>query len=297
MCEGKTETFILDFVNSREDIESAFQDYYQETGVSETTDPNIIYDIKNALDKFMLYTDAEIDSFAKIFFKETKMQTNIDLAKLNSCIDPAVDRYNTLYKVEDKIDFKSSLAKFLRLYSFLTHIINLGDEKLYKFYAYGKCLFRKLPKEGERIPDLNNDVALQYYRLQKIHEGSIDMVMENGVLSSTTYATGSATEDEKDNLSKIIARLNERLGTNFTEMDKVLEQFVQDMSTNTELVLRSKNPLDLFKIVYYDHIMDIVLNRMTQNQAFCERYLEDEEFRIEVDNILLPLVHERLSKI
>ena len=39
---GKTETFILDFVNSREDIEKAFQDYYQETGVSETTDPNTI---------------------------------------------------------------------------------------------------------------------------------------------------------------------------------------------------------------------------------------------------------------
>jgi type I restriction enzyme R subunit len=79
-------------------------------------------------------------------------------------------------------------------------------------------------------------------------------------------------------------------------MDKVLEQFVQDMSANAELVLRSKNPLDLFKIVYDNNIMDVVLNRMTQNQEFCERYLEDEEFRKEVDKILLPLVHERLSK-
>jgi len=296
MCEGKTETFVLDFVNSRSDIESAFQDYYQETGVSETTDPNSIYDIKNNLDAFMIYNDNEIENFAKVFFKETKTQSNIDMAKVNSFLDPAVDRYNALASPQDKMNFKSSLAKFLRLYSFLTHIINLGDAKLFMFYAYGKCLFRKLPKDGERIPDLNNDVSLQYYRLQKIHEGAISMVKEDGVLYTTT-GTGLPPEDEKESLSKIIAQLNERLGTNFTEMDKVLEQFVQDMSENSELVLRSKNTIDLFKIVYDNYKMDIVLNRMTQNQEFCERYLEDEEFRKEVDNILLPLVHERLSKI
>jgi type I restriction enzyme R subunit len=132
-CPGKTETFILDFVNSHEDIVNAFQDYYQETGINETTDPNTIYDIKNVLDSFMLYTDSEIDAFAKVFFKETKNQGNIDLAKLNSFIDPAVDRYNALVDEQNKIDFKSALSKFIRLYSFLTHIIKLGDENLHNF--------------------------------------------------------------------------------------------------------------------------------------------------------------------
>lgn len=297
MCEGKTETFILDFVNSWADIELAFQDYYQETGVTETTDPNVIYNIKNELDGFMLYTDAEIDNLVKVFFKESKSQTYFDFAKLNSYIDPAIDRYNALIAEQDRIDFRSKLAKFLRLYLFLTHIIKLDDEKLYKFYIYGKFLFRKLPKEGERVPNLNNDVELQYYRLEKIHEGSICMVKEDGVLNNITYGVKPVLEDERESLSHIIARLNERLSTNFTEMDKVFEQLVQDMSANPEIVLRSKNPIDLFKIVYNENIMDIVLNRMAQNKEFCERYLEDEEFREEVNKILLPLVHERLSKI
>ena len=297
MCEGKTETFILDFVNSWADIELAFQDYYQETGVTETTDPNVIYNIKNELDGFMLYTDAEIDNLVKVFFKESKVQTYFDFAKLNSYIDPAIDRYNALIAEQDRIDFRSKLAKFLRLYLFLTHIIKLDDEKLYKCYIYGKFLFRKLPKEGERVPNLNNDVELQYYRLEKIHEGSICMVKEDGVLNNITYGVKPVLEDERESLSHIIARLNERLGTNFTEMDKVFEQLVQDMSANPEIVLRSKNPIDLFKIVYNENIMDIVLNRMAQNKEFCERYLEDKEFREEVNKILLPLVHERLSKI
>jgi type I restriction enzyme R subunit len=295
---GKTETFILDFVNSREDIEKAFQDYYQETGVSETTDPNTIYDIKNVLDSFMLYLDREIEAFAKVFFKETKNRGNIDLAKLNSFIDPAVDRYNALTEEQDKMDFKGALAKFIRLYSFLTHIIKLGDEKLHKFYAYAKALIRKLPRDaGERTPNLDNEVLLQYYRLQKSYEGTIELVKEDGVLYGKTSGTGLSLEDEKEKLSEIIQKLNERLGTNFTEMDKVLEQFVQDMASNEEMVLRAKNPLDLFKIIYDNNIMDVVLSRMAENTKFCERYLEDEEFRTEIDKILLPLVHARLSKI
>jgi type I restriction enzyme R subunit len=297
-CTGKTETFILDFANSREDIEEAFQDYYQATGVAETTDPNTIYDIKNALDSFMVYTGSEIDAFAKAFFKESKNQGNIDLAKLNGFIDPAVDRYNALTEEQDKMDFWGALLKFIRLYSFLTHIINLGDAGLHKFYAYAKCLIRKLPKDPEeRTPNLDNDVMLQYYRIQKVAEGSILMVKEDGVLYGKTSGTGLPLEDEQENLSAIIQRLNERLGTDFTEMDKVLEQFVQDMADNEEMVLRSKNPLDLFKIIYDNTIMDIVLGRMAKNQEFCEKYLEDEEFRREVDKILLPLVHERLSKL
>ena len=127
-------------------------------------------------------------------------------------------------------------------------------------------------------------------------EGPIVLVNEDGLLKQRTSSSGLPLEDEKEALSAIIQNLNQRLGTNFTEMDKVLEQFVQDMAGNQEMVLRSKNPLDLFKIIYDNTIMDVVLGRMVKNQEFCEKYLEDEEFWREVDKILLPLVHERLSK-
>ena len=297
-CPGKTESFILDFANSYEDIQKSFQDYYQETAIGETTDPNTIYDIKNVLDASMVYTESEIDAFAKVFFKDTKSQGNIDLGKLNSFIDPAVDRYNALPGQQEKLDFRCTLAKFIRLYSFLTHIISLGDEHLHKFYAYAKCLLRKLPKDGgERIPNLDGDVSLQYYRLQKAYEGSIVMEKDDGTLKGKTSGTGAPPDDEKETLSLILQRLNERLGMEFTGEDKVLEQIVQDLAQDPEMMLRSKNPIDLFKIIYDNAIMDVVLERMTKNQEFCERYLENEEYRREIDKLLLPLVHERLAKL
>ena len=123
------------------------------------------------------------------------------------------------------------------------------------------------------------------------------LVQEDGVLYNKTSGTGLPLEDEQENLSVILQKLNERLGTSFTNEDKVLEQIVEDMATIDELVLRAKNPLDLFKIIYDNTIMDVVLSRMTKNQEFCEKYLENEEFRKEIDKVLLPLVHERLSRL
>ena len=296
MCKGKTDTFVLDFVNDKEDIQKAFQDYYVSTTVSETTDPNVIYDIKNFLDSFMLYKDKEINNLAKIFFKLKKIEKQMDLGRLNSYIDPSVEKYMALDK-EERLDFKNGLNKYVRLYSFLTHIIKLEDAKLHKFYAFGKLLLRKLPREsGEKFPNLTNDVELQYYRIQKQYEGKIELEAEEGVLNNPTSGTGIPVEDEKENLSKIINDLNSRLGTNFTEIDKVLEQIVEDMSKDAEMVIRAKNPLDLFKIVYDDKVMGVVLSRMTKNQEFCEKYLEDEDFRIEIDKILLPLVYNRLAE-
>ncbi len=44
MMRGKQDTFVLDFVNSAEEIKAAFEPYYEETILEEETDPNVIYD-------------------------------------------------------------------------------------------------------------------------------------------------------------------------------------------------------------------------------------------------------------
>ncbi len=295
---GKIDTFVLDFVNTKEEILAAFQPFYQRTDIDDVTDPNLIYDIKNTLDGYHVYTDAEINSFAKIFFKDTAKQTELDFGKISPYIDPAVDRYKALKTDEEKKEFKAGLHKFVRLYSFICHIIRLEDIDLHKFSAYAKCLLRKLPPDDkEKTPNLDNDVLLQYYRLQKIFEGKIELVKEDGQLPGGRHGAGLPQEEEKATLSELIAKLNERLGTKFTEIDKVIEQFVEDMAKSQEMRLRANNPMEMFRVAYDNNIMNVVIGRLQQNQEFCTKYIEEETFRNEVDKILLPLVHERLISI
>src|SRR6056297_3523592 len=48
-CEGKTDTFILDFTNEEQDILDSFQPYYELTAVKENMDPDHLYDLKNQI--------------------------------------------------------------------------------------------------------------------------------------------------------------------------------------------------------------------------------------------------------
>ena len=293
MHPGKTDTFVLDFVNTAEDIQKSFQDYYISTGITEDTDPNIVYDLYHSLASYHLWTDKEIEGFAKVFFTKAKKQTNLDFSRLNAYLDPAVGRFNELDD-EDKIEVRAQINKFNRNYDFLTHIIRYDDARLHRFAAYTKLLVRKFHIDGDPAPHLEDDVALQYYRLQKVYEGSIDLDNEEGQLSNNPDA-GRVSEDEKDNLSNIISKLNDRWGTEFTHMDKVIEQLTEDMIEDAEVKSRAHNSLDMFSIVYDERIQDIVLDRMNQNQDFAVKYLSDPQFKADVDRLLLPLIHTRLN--
>ena len=67
-CKGKKDTFVLDFVNSAEDIKKSFEPYYEETLLEEETSPNVIYDLKNTIDTYRVCNEMEINRFADIFY-------------------------------------------------------------------------------------------------------------------------------------------------------------------------------------------------------------------------------------
>lgn len=296
-CPGKNDTFILDFVNETEEILKSFQPYYEQTTIEEVTNPNLVYDIRTKLDAFQIYWQSEIENFAKVFFKLQNRHGKFDHGPLNALLDPAVDRYQQK-PIEEQEEFKSSLASFVRLYSFVTQIIRLQDLDLHKFHAYGKFLLRKLPHDQDKGPlYLDSDVALEYYRLEKIAEEAIKL--QAGAvdpLPPTKYAgTGGVPDQSFVPLSKIIHDLNERFGTNFSEMDKILSQMAEDFAANDDLRKKARNnSIDNFKYPFDSAFINIVLDRMSQNEAFFNKVLDDEKFQRDLKDLMLPVIYERL---
>ena len=61
-CEGKKDTFILDFVNTAEDIQDAFQPFYQETSLSQEVNTDLIYQLQKELHDYNLYSFNDIEA-------------------------------------------------------------------------------------------------------------------------------------------------------------------------------------------------------------------------------------------
>lgn len=142
---------------------------------------------------------------------------------------------------------------------------------------------------------LNDEVALQYYRAQKIFEGAITLE-QSEPLPNKMVAGKPKPEEEKSPLSELIEKINDKFGTEFTNIDKVLEQIVSDMDTNEELRTQAlNNSQEHFRFPFNDAFMDVVIGRMAQNQKFCERVLDDEKFGATVRDLLAGVVYDRLK--
>src|SRR5690625_6310926 len=60
-AEGKTHTYVLDFVNDPEQILESFKVYYEDAHLETESDPDLVADLLAKLDAQNIYTAAEID--------------------------------------------------------------------------------------------------------------------------------------------------------------------------------------------------------------------------------------------
>ena len=301
-CPGKEDTFVLDFVNDRETIYSAFQDFYEVTTTKDDLVINHLYDLKNMLDKFQIYWQNEIDEFANIYFNPATKLNNPKAQKyLYSFTDQAVDRYKKIEEEEKKDEFKKGIRSWTNLYAFIAQVIPFSDSDSEKFYAYAKLLQTRLPKrELSEALHLDDEVALEYYRLQKIKEGSIDLIKgENGELSGTTEAGLKRAKDEEALLSEIINVLNDRFGTEFENADKLFfdsieEELMQDEKLQTQAKV---NKLDTFKYAFEDIFIEKLIGRMEDNQDIFEKILEDRAFGDLVKELMMKKIYRKMNEL
>lgn len=295
---GKEDTFVLDFVNERQEIVDAFQPYFEVTTMDETADPNHLYDLKNKLEAADVYHQSEIDDFARIFYDPRHRGNYAKVqGRLYGILDIAVDRYKQKDE-EAQEEFKGSLTAFVNLYSFLSQIMPFQDVALEKLYSYGRMLLTRLPKTdiSERLK-LDNEVDMQYYRLQKMREG--DLVLEiqgESALRATTEAGIRRTdEDEKERLSNIIVVLNDKFGTDFNEADKLFfDQLEEELFLDEKLrEWAIANPADAFKFPFNEVFINKLIDRMDSNQEIFQRIMSDTDFKSQVSDWLMQKIYER----
>ena len=288
---GKEDTFVLDFANTQEEIQRAFQPFYEATVLEGETDPNLIYTLKRQLDDFHVYQEREVEEFAKKFYQKT-MPT---LSVLSPILKPAVERYEAL-EDKQKDEFKSLIHGFNRTYSFITQICRMFDKDMQKLYVFTKYLTKLLPKNNSEKVNLNDALLLEYYKLQKTAEGNITLDKTEGVVPPISGAAGSGgKEKEKGTLSEILDKFNKKFGTNFTEQDKVLAQLKADMMKNEQMANSAKSgDKTAFRTLYDKQFNDIAINRYEENDNFFKGLFENADKLKFIKELLLADVYNEL---
>lgn len=298
MIPGKETPFVLDFVNEAQDIYRAFKPYYDATSLQEATDPQKLEALKHELDAAQVYFWSEVEAFAKVFYKPVAQQSAQDHAGMQLHLQPAVDRFKAMPDDAKRTEFREKLSGYVNVYSFMSQVMPWCDPALEMLYSFGRFLLPHLPldRDTEKVK-IGDEVGLQYYRLQRIYSGGIELKEgeAQGVKSPTEVGTGKA-KDEKVPLSEIIHVLNERFGTNFTDEDRFFFEQIREKATSNEQVvkLRRANPFDKFQLGLKQLLEDLMVQRMADNDKIVTRYMDDKEFGDAAFGVLSKAIYESI---
>lgn len=295
---GKTDTFVLDFVNEPDDIFTAFKPYYEVTDKGDETDPQQLNTLAHTLINWKIFTSDEVNSWCEIWFRNRLNPTGGEHKKLNAMLDVSVKRFADLSE-EDKNLFKGQLVSFRNLYSFVSQIIPYQDSDHEKLYSYVRFLITKLPRTADtRTVHIDDDVELKYYRLQKISEGNIDLMVgeAEAVYGPTEVGTGQAEDDVQ--LSTLVDKLNERFGTEFTPADQLFFDQVRETAVANEKLRQAvmANSLENFEPVFNKQLENLFIERMDGNEEIFVRLMNDKSFRNVAATYLVKAVYSQVKE-
>ncbi|HWS99890.1 MAG TPA: DEAD/DEAH box helicase family protein [Pyrinomonadaceae bacterium] len=306
---GKTDTFVLDFVNTSDRILKAFLPYYKTARLSGVSDPNIIHDLQTKLDSARIYTPTEVDAFALAYFDPKGGQR-----QLQAQVAPAVERYRKRRKAalqegdRQELDalevFRKDLASFIRAYDFLSQIINYGDTDLEKRSAFYRHLLPWLKTENLSEPIDLSSVELTHYRLQDLGKRRIrldDKAEEEGKLKPMTdVGTAVPRDRQQASLSEIVAQMNSLFEGELTDADLInYAHHVRDKMLESEVLAQqaATNSKEQFALGdFHDVMMDAVIEGLDNYQSMADQVLNNEQVQKGFAALLLDLVYQAFQK-
>jgi type I restriction enzyme R subunit len=281
----KEDTFVLDFVNDRDEIRDAFKTYFEGAEVGEEVDPARMYEIKSEMDADGIYVVSDVERFSAVYFKPRQRQSPNDHQLMNAALDPCVARFKAFReKTPDEAElWRGKLMAFCSLYGFLSQIIPYQDTDLERLYVFLRHLATKLPKRGAGPSyQFDDEVRLEYYRLQKISEGSISLNdgLANRLDGPSEVGTG-VLHEEAVPLSRLIDVVNDRYGTDFNQADQLFfDQIVEAAISDAALKQAAAvNPGDKFELVFKNLLEALFVERMDQNEEIFARFMNDKSFQ------------------
>ncbi len=280
VAAGKTDVLVLDFVNDPEQVQEAFQQYYQTSTLAEATDPNRLYSMQTQLNDFEIYDEEIIEEFCRIFYSSDEPDE-----LLQSVLDIVVERWRTL-ETDKREEFRSTLQSYIRLYGYISQLITFNEVEWEKLYIFGRHLNKKLPKrEHADLQGLLESVDLDSFRIQKTYENlNLTLNPQDSELEGISSGVGGIREPEQDFLSNIINTLNDAFQTEFTDEDKVdIATIHQKVNENEELrqVIEGDNT-ETNKRFKFDEVINEILLEFVNSKLELYTKLSKPEINAEL---------------
>jgi len=290
-------TFVLDFVNTYEEITEAFSTYYTTTLLSNSVTPTAIYDIEAKIDAYTVIDPDDVEKVNELLYKGTI--SSKDKQKMTFYFKRAKNMIET-YDVKTQMEIVSLMRSFIRFYEFMLQVSCFEDVDLHKKYNFMTYLLSYINiKHSGGGYDLDGKIKATNFVQKKAEEHTETKLVAQPVTKLPTAESFGLTEAKEERLSQIIAEINSRTGKAY-DNDVAVKAMLQirDILMKSERLKTSakNNTVQDFEFSYFDDIDDALIEGLSQNQDFFSLLLSNDEIKRQVLGIFTDEIYKSLRE-
>jgi type I restriction enzyme R subunit len=277
----KHDTFVLDFQNDVDGIESSFKPYYRTTILARETDRNKLHDLKSDLDGYQVYSQTDIDDLVERYLG------GADRDALDPILDSCVATYIDNLDEDEQVDFKGKAKGFVRTYGFLASILEWPAPAWEKLSIFLNLLVPKLPapREEDLSKGILESIDMDSYRAEVKATTNIPLPDEDGeVQPPPTSGGGHRPDPELERLSNIVRSFNERFGNIFKDKEKmekvITEELPEKVKADKAYQNACKNSDKQNARIEHDKALGRVINSLiADHMELFKQYSDNPEFK------------------
>ena len=292
----KKDTFVLDFVNTTDDISEAFEPYYTTTILSEETDPNRLNDLQEALADHQVYSEAEVREFCKLYY------SGAERSKVAPILDTAAQIFRDNLSEEEKIDFKTRAKSFERTYSFLGCLLDFNNPYWEELWWFLKFLIPKLTIDDtdDFAADILEEVDMESYRVSRQGMTNIALGAEDSEVAPLSIVeSGQQPDLEFDSLENIIETFNHRFGDiEWEDSDKVhkilSEEIPNDLKANSDTIQTIQNSdQQNAKIASDRKLAEFMQKLLFTHTEIYKKFTDDPDFKSRYEDFIFDILRRQ----
>jgi type I restriction enzyme R subunit len=245
--EQKVKTFVIDFRNKPEDIQTAFEPYFTNATLETETDPYIVVHLSNKLAQAGIYTPEQVRNVAELWVGRKGNNA------LSAAISPAKNdfarRYAAAIEAEDKVTlngldlFRKDVGTFVRLYDFMSQIIDYGDPYMEMLSIFLRLLEKVIAETSWAAEVDLSDVVLVGVKHTKRAAVDISWTGKGELKGIGAAGTGARKEPKYVALQVVIDKMNDLFGAeSFTQSQirEFVQGLVQQLLDHPDLINQAK---------------------------------------------------------
>ncbi|MFJ6133524.1 type I restriction endonuclease subunit R [Janibacter terrae] len=214
--EQKRKTVVIDFVNKPEDIRQSFEPYFTAARLETETDPYVVVHLATKLAHAGIYTEDEVRKTAELWVR--RKGNNALTAAVSPGKTAFAKRYEKALETDDKVLlneldlFRKDVSTYVRLYDFMSQIVDYGDPYMEMLSIYLRLLERVIKDESWSADVDLSDVVLVGVKHTKAASADIALTGDGELKGISAAGSGAKKDPKYVALQVVIDRMNDLFG-------------------------------------------------------------------------------------